>query len=129
MELLYKDLTDKIIKAYYDVYNELGYGFLERVYQNTLCFELRMRGHQVEVQKEIKVYYKGVEVGLYYADIIVDGKVILELKAAEVLVEEHDHQLLNYLRGTDKEVGLLLNFGPKPTFHRKVFANNQKKLP
>ena len=70
-----------------------------------------------------------MEVGLYYADIIVDGKVILELKAAEVLVEEHDHQLLNYLRGTDKEVGLLLNFGPKPTFHRKVFANNQKKLP
>ncbi len=128
MELLYKELTEKIIKAFYDVYNELGYGFLERVYQNALHFELKARGHQVEVQKEIKVYYKGVEVGLYYADIVVDNKIILELKAAETLVEEHDHQLLNYLRGTDMEVGLILNFGPKPIFHRKVFANNLKKL-
>jgi GxxExxY protein len=126
MELLHKELTDKIIKAFYDVYNELGFGFLERVYQNSLFLELKARGFQVEAQKQIMVYYKGFEVGEYYADIIVDNLVILELKAAECLVKENEAQLINYLRGTNMEVGLLLNFGKKPEFIRKVYENSRK---
>jgi len=128
MELLSKDLTDAIIKTFYDVYNELGYGFLEKVYQNSLYLELRARGFQVEAQKQIKVHFKGIEVGEYYADLVVNDTIILELKAAEVIVEEFEFQLINYLKGTDKEIGLLLNFGKKPEFRRKVFENSRKKL-
>jgi GxxExxY protein len=123
MELLHKELTDKILKAFYDVYNELGFGFLEKVYQNSLFLELRNRGFQVEAQKQIKVHFKGIEVGEYYADLVVDNLIILELKAADGIVPEFENQLINYLRGTDKEVGLLLNFGIKPEFRRKVFEN------
>ena len=129
MELLHQDLTDKIIKTFYDVYNELGYGFLEKVYQNSMFLELKARGFFVEAHKQIKVYYKGKEVGEYYADLVVNGHVILELKAHECILPAHENQLINYLRGTDKEVGLLLNFGPKPEFRRKAFDNNRKKLP
>ncbi|NOQ25727.1 MAG: GxxExxY protein [Bacteroidales bacterium] len=128
MNLLHKDLTDSILKTFYDVYNELGYGFLEKVYQNSLFLELRSRGFEVEAQKQIKVYYKGKEVGEYYADLIVNDLIILELKAAEYVVEEFEWQLLNYLRGTNKEVGLLLNFGKKPEFKRKVYENTRKNL-
>ncbi len=128
MNLLHKELTDSILKTFYDVYNELGYGFLEKVYQNSLYLELRSRGFEVEAQKQIKVYYKGNEVGKYYADLVVNDVVILELKAAEYVVEEFEWQLLNYLRGTNKEVGLLLNFGKKPEFKRKVFENARKNL-
>ena len=127
MELLHKELTDSILKVFYDVYNELGYGFLEKVYQNSLYFELKSRGFKVSAQKEIKVYYKGKEVGAYYADIVVNDLVILELKAAEVIIEEFECQLINYLRGTEMEVGLLLNFGKKPEFRRKIFENSRKK--
>ena len=126
MALLHKELTDKILSAFYDVYNELGYGFLERVYHNSLFFELKARGFNVEAQKQIKVYYKGVEVGDYYADLVVDDLVILELKAAECLIVQFEWQLINYLKGTDKEVGLLLNFGKKPEFIRKVYENRRK---
>lgn len=126
MELLHKDLTEAIIKVFYDVYNELGYGFLERVYQNSMYLELQARGFKVDPQKQIKVYYKGQEVGEYYADLIIDDFIILELKATETIVEEFEWQLINYLRGTDKEVGLLLNFGKKPEFRRKVFENSRK---
>ena len=126
MELLHKELTEKIIKTFFDVYNELGYGFLEKVYQNSLSIELRARGFKVEAQKQIKVYYKGMEVGEYYADIVVDDLVILELKAAECLIKEFEAQLINYLRGTNMEVGLLLNFGKKPEFIRKVYENSRK---
>ena len=128
MELLHKKLTDNIIKTFYDVYNELGYGFLEKVYQNSLYIELKNRGFNVEAQKKINVFYKGVNVGDYYADLIVNNLVILELKAAEVMIEKFEHQLINYLRATDKEVGLLLNFGKKPEFIRKVFENSRKNL-
>lgn len=128
MELLYKDVTDAIIKAFYDVYNELGYGFLEKVYQNSLYIELKSRGFHVEAQKQIKAHFKGVEVGEYYADLLVNNLIILELKAAENVIEEFEFQLINYLKGTDKEVGLLLNFGKKPEFRRKVFENSRKKL-
>lgn len=126
MELLHKDLTDVILKTFYEVYNELGYGFLEKVYQNALLIELRNKGLEVSPQKKIKVFYKGNEVGDYYADIIVENKVILELKAAEYVVEEFENQLLNYLRGTNCEIGLLLNFGKKPEFRRKIFENKRK---
>ena len=128
MELLHKELTDKILQAFYDVYNELGYGFLEKVYQNSLYLELISRGFKVSAQKQIKVYYKGVEVGEYYADLLVDDLVILELKATEYVVQEFEWQLINYFKATDIEVGLLLNFGVKPKFRRKVFENNRKKI-
>jgi GxxExxY protein len=128
MELLHKELTDKILKIYYDVYNELGFGFLEKVYQNSMFIELKYRGFHVEAQKQIKVFYKGYEVGEYYADLVVDGHVIIELKAAEYMVKEFEIQLINYLRGTSIEVGLLLNFGKKPEFVRKVFENSRKTL-
>lgn len=128
MELLHKDLTDSVLKTFYDVYNELGYGFLEKVYQNSLYLELQSKGFDVEAQKQIKVYYKSTEVGEYYADLVVNDLIILELKATEYIVEEFEWQLLNYLRGTNKEVGLLLNFGKKPEFRRKVFDNSRKNL-
>ena len=128
MELLHENLTDAILKTFYDVYNELGNGFLEKVYQNSLYLELKSRGFEVEAQKQIKVYYKSKEVGIYYADLVVNDLVILELKATEYIVEEFEWQLLNYLRGTNKEVGLLLNFGKKPEFRRKIFENSRKNL-
>ncbi len=128
MELLHKELTESIIKVFYDVYNELGFGFLEKVYQNSLYLELKARGFEVEAQKQIKVHFKGFEVGEYYADLLVNNTIILELKAVEAIVPEFEHQLINYLRGTDKEVGLLLNFGLKPEFRRKIFENSRKKL-
>ncbi len=126
MELLHKELTNAIIKIFYEVYNELGYGFLEKVYQNSLYLELKNKGYKVEAQKKILVYYKGVEVGEYYADLIVEDTVILELKAADCIIKDFENQILNYLRGTDCEVGLLLNFGKKPEFRRKIFENNRK---
>ncbi|PIX07267.1 MAG: GxxExxY protein [Flavobacteriales bacterium CG_4_8_14_3_um_filter_35_10] len=128
MELLHKELTERIIKTFYDVYNELGYGFLEKVYQNSLMIELKERGFQAEAQEQIKVFYKGNEVGEYYADIVVNELVILELKAADCLVKEFEFQLINYLKGTNMEVGLLLNFGKKPDFIRKVYENSRKNL-
>lgn len=123
----HSDITEKIIKAFYKVYNTLGYGFLEKVYQNSLFIELVAMGLFVKKQEKIKVYYEGKEVGEYYADLIADGCVIVELKAAETLCEEHEFQLINYLKATEIEVGLLLNFGKKPEFKRKVFSN-QKNL-
>lgn len=126
MKLLHQDLTDVIIKTFYEVYNELGYGFLERVYQNSLYLELKSKGLKVEAQKKIEVYYKGIEVGQYYADLIVEDLIILELKAADCIVKEFENQILNYLKGTNCEVGLLLNFGVKPEFKRKIFENNRK---
>ena len=126
MSLLHEELTDIIIKTFYEVYNELGYGFLEKVYQNSLYLELKNKGYNVEAQKRINVYYKGTEVGEYYADLIVENTIILELKAADCIVKDFENQILNYLRATDCEVGLLLNFGKKPEFKRKIYENNRK---
>lgn len=123
----HSDITEKIIKAFYNVYNVLGYGFLEKVYENALSLELRKADLYGELQKQIKVYYDNQEVGLYYADVIVEDLVIVEIKAAEALCDEHECQLINYLKATDIEVGLLLNFGKKPEFKRKVFSNNNKR--
>ncbi|GIZ08666.1 GxxExxY protein [Flavobacterium sp. UMI-01] len=126
MSLLHEDLTDIIIKTFYEVYNELGQGFLEKVYQNALYIELKNKELAVEPQKRIAVYYKGQQVGDYIADLIVEDKIILELKAAESIVIEFENQILNYLRATDCEVGLLLNFGKKPEFKRKIYENKRK---
>ena len=126
MQLIEENLSGKIIGAFFDVYNELGYGFLEKVYENSLCNELISRGIFCKKQQSIKVYYKDKEVGKYFADIIVENKIIIELKASP-LCEEHEYQLLNYLKATDIEVGLLLGFGKEPTFIRKVFSNERKK--
>ena len=123
----YKELTDKIIQAFYYVYNELGFGFLENVYQNSLYFELLNRGFKVNQQEAIDVYYQTQLVGRYKADLLVNDLVILELKAVNCLAVEHELQLINYLKATDVEVGLLLNFGIKPEIRRKAFDNNRKK--
>lgn len=125
-ELLHQDLTGGILKLFYEVYNELGYGFLEKVYQNAMFHELKANGYEVEAQKRISVYYKKIIIGEYFADITVNNSVILELKATESLAKEHHFQLINYLKGTDCEVGLLLNFGKKPEFIRKVYENYRK---
>lgn len=123
----YEDLTGKIIGAFFKVYNTLGYGFLEKVYENSFKIELLKLGLKVEQQKNIRVFYDGVDVGDYFADLIVNDKVIIELKAAECLCDEHEAQLLNYLKATDKEVGLLFNFGKKAKFVRKIYSNENKK--
>ena len=127
MNLLHKDTTDIILKSFYKVYNNLGYGFLEKVYENALLYELRNQGLDCEKQKPIKVYYEQIQVGEYYADIIVNECIILELKASESIAEEHEFQLINYLKATEIEIGLLLNFGKNPEFKRKIFTNKKKK--
>src|SRR5687768_13796628 len=115
------ELTGRVIEAFYVVYNRLGYGSLEKVYENALALELRKRGLRVQQQMPISVYYEGVVVGEYFADLLVEDCVVVEIKAAERLCEEHSIQLLNYLKATAIEVGLLVNFGPKPETKRKVF--------
>jgi GxxExxY protein len=124
--MLKENKTRLIIKCFYEVYNTLGYGFLEKVYENALCNELRLNGFYCERQKRIDVFYKGELVGEYYADILVDNEIILELKAAESICEEHEFQLINYLKATEIEIGLLLNFGKKPEVRRKIFTNDKK---
>lgn len=124
---IHSDITELIIKCFYRVYNELGFGFLEKVYQNSLLIELRNEDLFCESQKQIKVIYKNTVVGEYFADIVVNESVIVELKAAEGLVEEHEFQLINYLKSTEIEVGLLLNFGKKPEVRRKIFTNDRLK--
>ena len=123
----HEELTQKIIGAFYTVYNTLGYGFLEKVYENALAIELRKMDLQVASQQPINVYYDGQIVGEYYADLVVEDTVIVELKAVRSLVNENEAQLLNYLNATSYEVGLLLNFGPKPQVKRKIFDNERKK--
>ena len=120
------DLTEKIIGAFYKVYNTLGYGFSEKVYENSLALELSKLGLQVEPQKAIIVHYDGQPVGEYFADLLIEGVVILELKAVRQLLDEHEAQLLNYLKATRVEVGLLLNFGPKAEIKRKTYDNERK---
>ncbi|MCZ7609686.1 MAG: GxxExxY protein [Ignavibacterium sp.] len=127
MQFKYQDITEKIIKAYYNVYNTLGFGFLEKVYENALMIELKSMGLNCLKQKPISVYFKENCVGEYFADIIVEDCIILELKAAEGIIEEHEAQLLNYLKATEIEVGLLLNFGKKPQIKRQLFENKFKK--
>ena len=122
----HSEITDKIIKAYYNVYNQLGYGFLEKVYEHALMIELPKFGLECKNQFPIKVFYDKKNVGEYFADLLINDLVIVELKAAESLCSEHECQLINYLKATNLEVGLLLNFGKMPQFKRKVLTNEFK---
>ncbi len=124
--MLHQDLTEQIIKAYYKVHRTLGFGFLEKVYENALVLELKRMQLNVEKQKPIKVYYEKEVIGEYYADVVVNNLIIIELKTAETLCKEHEFQLINYLKATKIEIGLLLNFGVKPQITRKIFTNDRK---
>ena len=127
MKYLHSEITGKILKAFFNVYNKLGYGFLEKVYENAMLIELRNLGMKAENQCPIKVYYGNELVGEYFADIVVNDLVIIELKAARKLIEAHEAQLINYLKATEIEVGLLLNFGKEPEHKRKIFTNDLKE--
>jgi len=120
----HSDITSLILKAFFNVYNELGYGFLEKVYENAMVIELRDLGLNVEQQVPVKVLFGKKIVGDYIADIVVNELVILELKAIEKLNSIHEVQLVNYLKATDIEVGLLLNFGKEPQYKRRVLSNS-----
>ncbi len=122
----YKKLTETIIQVFYKVYNKLGYGFLEKVYEKAMMIEFDLKNLPAVSQSAIKVLYANQIIGEYYADILVDSRVIVEIKASKSLKTEHEAQLLNYLKATEIEVGLLLNFGPKPEIRRKVFDNKKK---
>ncbi len=126
--MLHEEITSQIIKAFYKVNNTLGFGFLEKVYENAMKLELMNLGLKVEQQKNIRVYYEGKEIGDYYADLLVNDCAIVELKVADILCEEHEAQLINYLKATKIEVGLLMNFGKKAEFRRKIFSNENKSV-
>ena len=119
MAIAYRALTGTILNAFYTVYNALGYGFLEKVYENALAYELRRRGLHAEPQQQLNVLYDGVIVGEYFADLLVEHVVVLELKAADAIDESHTAQLINYLKATKCEVGFMMNFGPEPKFERR----------
>lgn len=121
--LLHRELAEVVINCFYKVYNTLGYGFLEKVYENALLLELQNRGLAVAQQAPIQVFYNHAVVGNYHADLIVENKIILELKAAEEIAMAHKLQLQNYLKASRIELGFIFNFGPKPTFYRRVFTN------
>ncbi|MGO9087081.1 MAG: GxxExxY protein [Terriglobales bacterium] len=123
----HRELTEKIIGVFYDVYNGLGHGFLESVYEQALAIALAQAGMKVERQVAVSVWFRGQQIG-DFRDALVDGSVLLELKAARTLDQAHEKQLLNYLRATDIEVGLLLNFGVSPQFRRLVYENERKKI-
>ena len=125
--LIHRDLTNKIIGVFYEVYNELGFGFLESVYEDAMVIALEESGLQVEQQVAIPVLFRGRSLGNFGADLIVDGSVIIELKAVSRLVDAHIAQLMHYLRATDIEVGLVMNFGQQPEFKRRVFENERKR--
>ena len=120
MGYLHAETTNQVICSFYNVYNHLGYGFLENVYENALCLELSAHDAQVSQQQQIKVEYKGHVVGDYQCDLLLENKVIVEIKSVKNLLPEHDAQLLNYLKATGLKVGLLLNFGPKPQIKRRM---------
>jgi len=123
---IHSEITDLIIKAFYNVYNKLGFGFLEKVYENGMMIELKRLGLDAEKQKQLKVFYDDIEIGEYFADIIVNDCVIVELKAADAICPEHEAQLVNYLKATEIEVGLILNFGKEPKFKRRVLTSEYK---
>jgi GxxExxY protein len=125
--LKHEELTGKIIEVFYAVYNEVGFGFLESVYQKSMLIALRDAGLKAEPNVPITVWFRGQVVGEFFADIVVEDLVILELKSVRAIEPAHESQTLNYLRATQMEIGLLLNFGPKPEFRRLAFDNSRKK--
>jgi len=127
-ELIHRTTTDRIIRAYYDVYNELGHGFLEAVYEEALALALTDEGVSFQRQVPVPVSFRGRVVGEYRADLLVEGRVLVELKAVTQMTESHYAQLLHYLKATPIEVGLLFNFGSRPEFKRILLDNSQKKI-
>lgn len=126
--MYYEEVTKAILGAAYKVHNILGFGFIEKVYENSLVIELKKLDIQVEQQKQIDVFYDGSLVGFYVADLVVNDLVIVELKAVDFIAKEHEAQLLHYLRASKYEVGLVINFGRSVTVKRKVYENDQKIL-
>jgi GxxExxY protein len=128
-KLLHSELTETILGVYYDVYNEIGHGFLESVYNNCMFLALAKVGMSVRREAPVPVYFRGQDVGQFKADLVIDNSVLIELKAVQNLDRSHEAQVMNYLRATELEVGLLLNFGsPRPQFRRIVFENSNKKI-
>ncbi len=125
-EYKFSDLTNTIIAAFYNVYNLLGYGFQEKIYANALAIEIQKFKLDVIREAKIDVFYDGQIIGEYFADLLIENKIIIEIKATRTLNEVHEAQLLNYLKATVFEVGLLLNFGPDPEIKRKVYDNSLK---
>jgi GxxExxY protein len=123
----YSELTDLIIGVFYDVYNELGFGFLESVYRNSLYLALLEKGLVVEVEAPVAVFFRGKNVGDFRADLIINKTILLELKTAEQIVAAHESQVLNYLRSTSIELGIILNFGPKLQVRRLLLDNSRKQ--
>lgn len=126
-QLKHSELTELIIGVFYDVYNELGFGFLESVYRKSLQLALRESGLKVEAEVAVPVFFRGINVGDFCADLVVNDCVLLELKTAETIVIAHEAQVLNYLRATALEIGLILNFGPKAQVRRLLFDNDRKQ--
>lgn len=126
MPILHEEITEKILGVFYDVYNELGYGFLESVCQAAMVMALTQSRLQVEQNVPFQVWFRGVSIGSFAADLIVAGKVIVEIKSASALHPWNEAQLLNYLRVSSIEVGLLMNFGPKPEYRRRILTNDRK---
>jgi GxxExxY protein len=109
----HEDITRRIIGCAYKVYNTLGFGFLESVYKKAMVIEIQKNGLTVEDEKALKVYYDDQVVGEFYADLFVEQEIVIELKSVQTLVKDHEVQLVNYLNALEKEIGLLVNFGPK----------------
>ena|ERR1700687_2828895 len=128
VDLKHSELTDRIIGVFYDVYNELGYGFLECVYEESLLIALRQEGHTVDRKVPVPVWFREQKVGEFRADLLVEKRVLLELKSARMLEKAHEAQLLHYLKSTEIEIGLFLNFGSRPQFRRLLFDNERKKI-
>ena len=124
--LLHADVTEAIIGAFYHVYNSLGVGFLEKVYQNALAVRLRKEGFEVRTEYSIQVRFEGEVVGQYRADLLVANCVIVEIKRADLTIDAHEAQLANCLKATPIEVGLLLHFGSTPRFRRRLYLNDKK---
>jgi len=124
----HSELTESIIGTFYEVYNELGFGFVESVYEIAMCLALKSKGLTVERQYPVPVWFRGEQIGHFFADLVVNQSVILELKAARAVEPSHISQLLNYLRATAIEVGLVLNFGPRPSVRRLLFTNDRKNI-
>jgi len=120
-------LTEQIIGIFFDVYNELGYGFLESVYREAMRLALTQAGLRVNTEVPVPVSFRGIVVGVFRADLIVNNTVLIELKSCEQIVRQHESQIMHYLRATPIEVGLLMNFGPNPRFKRFVMDNELKK--
>ena len=127
-KLKHAAVSEAVIGAFYDVYNELGHGFLESVYRDALAVVLLAKGLSVEREKAVQVRFRGQTVGLFRTDLVVQQCVIVELKCARMLDRVHEAQLLNHLKATEFEVGLLLNFGTRPQFRRMLLDNDQKKI-